>query len=127
MMHPLFHLITAQPQLVSDHAEAYADLIVEECARVATAWRRSALLNAIALCCLGVAAVLAGVAFMLWAVIPAASIEAPWALLAAPVLPVLLALWCLLASRASGGSMAFDNVRQQLKADMLMLREAGAA
>jgi hypothetical protein len=126
MLHPLLHLITSQPQLLSDHAQAYADLVAEELARAATAWRRRAVLNAIALCCMGVTAVLAGVAFMLWAVIPAANIEAPWALLVAPVLPALMAAWCMLVARPAGNDAAFDKLRQQLNADMLMLREAGA-
>jgi hypothetical protein len=94
---------------------------------VAAIWRRRAVLIVIASFCIGVAAVLAGVALMLWAVIPAHNIEAPWALLVAPALPALLAMWCLVASRAAGRDAAFEQLRQQWKADLHMLRETLAA
>lgn len=67
--HPLLHLLLTQPRLLADHVEAYAELVATEIGNVSVAWKRRALLNAVALCCLGVAAVLAGVALMLWAVL----------------------------------------------------------
>jgi hypothetical protein len=73
-----------------------------------------------------VATVLAGVALMLWAVIPAAQIEAPWALVAAPLLPALVALGCVLAARADSERQAFGNLKEQVQADLLMLRQVGA-
>lgn len=122
-MHPLLHLAARQPQWLAEHAEAYADLVADEIATASQAFGRRALLNAVALCSLGVAAVLAGVALMLWAVIPAADIQAPWALVLAPLLPVLVAAICLLASRQPGKGHAFDTLREQLKADFVLLRE----
>lgn len=127
MLHPLLHLIATQPQLLADHAEAYAELLAEEIDDLSATWKRRALLNAVALCSGGVAAVLAGVALMLWAVIPEADMRAPWALIAAPLLPGAVALGCVVAARARRGGPAFDNVRQQAAADMAMLREASAA
>lgn len=123
-MHPLLRLIATQPHLLADHAEAYAELLEAEVGQLSSAWKRRAVLNAVALCSLGVSAVLAGVALMLWAVIPAASIQAPWALVAAPLLPFGVAALCLLAARPQVGAGGFDKLRQQVKADMLMLREA---
>ena len=127
MMHPLLHLIATQPQLLADHAEAYADLVAEEIGDFSSTWKRRALLNAVALCSIGVAAVLAGVALMLWAVIPEAPIRAVWALIAAPLLPVAVALWCRIAARTQSGGTAFDRIRQQVTADRAMLREASAS
>jgi hypothetical protein len=127
MLHPLLHLVATQPQLLADHAEAYADLVASEIGLVSATWKRRAALSAVALCCLGVSAVLAGVALMLWAVIPPADIQAPWALLAAPALPLAAAAACLLAARSGGGASGFDKLRRQLHADITMLREAGAA
>jgi hypothetical protein len=126
MIHPLLHLLATRPQLMADHAEAYAGLFSAELADASALWRRRALLSAAALCFLGVAAVLGGVASMLWAVIPATQIHAPWALLAAPLLPACAALACLLAARADPGRGAFDQMRSQLKADFTMLREVRA-
>ena len=70
MIHPLFHLLVTQPNLLADHADAYAELVSAEIGTVSSAYKRKVLLNAVQLCCLTVAAILAGVAAMLWAVIP---------------------------------------------------------
>ena len=130
MMHPLLHLIATQPQLLADHAEAYGDMVAAEASAVAAAWKRRAMLNAVALCCLGVCAVLTGVALMLWAVTAAASIHSGWALIAAPLVPGVAALVCLMAARSpanSEDSGAFSKVKQQVRADLAMLREMSAA
>lgn len=126
MAHALLHLITTRPQLLVEHAQAYAELANADLDVVASAWKRQIRLAATALCAAAVALVLAGVALMLWAVIPAAQIEAPWALVAAPLVPALLALWCVLAARAEGARQAFGNLKEQMRADLLMLREVGA-
>lgn len=127
MIHPLLQLIATQPQLLADHAEAYAELMASEIGAVAAVWKRRAVLNAIALCCLAVAAILAGVALMLWAVIPAAQMQAPWALIAAPLPPAAAALWCLMAARLQGDGGALENLRRQFAADVEMLREVAAS
>lgn len=127
MIHPLFLLIATRPQLLADHAEAYAELVATEVAHVSAAWRRRTLLYAVALGCLAVAAVLAGVALMLWAVIPVATMQVPWALIVAPLLPIAVAVGCLLAVRSQGDASGFDNIRQQMKADLVMLREASTS
>ena len=128
MLHPLVRLIADRPQWFAEHAQAYAELVAAEVGAVSATWKRQAVLNSVALCGLAVAAVLAGVALMLWAVIPAAQIQAPWALLAAPSLPALLALGCLWAARRLGNpGGAFDSVRRQVQADLTLLREASAA
>ena len=124
MIHPLLLLIATKPQLLAEHAEAYAELMAAEIGDVSAAWKRRALLNAVALVALGVGTVLAGVALMLWAVTPAVNIQARWALMAAPLFPIVIALCCLLAARVRGHGRAFDNIRQQVKADLVMLREA---
>ncbi len=124
-MHPLLRLVATQPQLLVDHAEAYAELVAEEIGHVSSAWRLRILLYAVALCSVVVATVLAGVALMLWAIVPFSEMQAPWALVTAPLVPVVAAVGCLLAARqhTSGG---FDNLRRQVKADMGMLREVSA-
>lgn len=126
-MHPLFLLLATRPQLLADHAEAYAELVAVEVNRMSATWTRLALLNAMALCSLSVAMALAGVALMLWAVMPALPAQAPWVLIVLPLLPLAAAVGCLLAMQRDGQREAFDNLRQQLKADVLMLREVATA
>ncbi|MDE2093203.1 MAG: hypothetical protein KGL99_02680 [Burkholderiales bacterium] len=125
MKHPLLRLIATRPQLLADHAEAYAALIGDEVGATAAVWKRRALFGATALCLGGVAAVLGGVAFMLWAVMPAAGLHAPWALIAAPALPALIALGCGLEARRAQGA-AFAELRRQVGIDFSMLRQASA-
>jgi hypothetical protein len=126
MIHPLLRLVATQPQLLADHAEAYAGLVSEELGRAAAAWKLRVLLLAVALCLAGVAAVLAGVALMLWAVTPAANLQAGWALIAAPLVPAAVALICALAGKPLN-EPAFVDLKQQVAADLGMLREVSAA
>ena len=127
MLHPLLHLIATRPQLLAEHAEAYAELVAADVGAASAVWKQRAVLNAVALCCLGVAAVLAGVALMLWAVVPVADIHSPWALVATPLLPVAVAAGCLMAARERPGGSTFGNLRRQVRADIVMLREANAS
>ena len=126
-MHPLLHLAASQPQWLAEHAEAYADLVADEIGQASQGLRRRALLGALGLCSGVVAAALAGVALMLWAVVPADAIHAPWALIAAPLLPALATAGCLLANGAARRGAAFATLREQLKADFVLLREMAAA
>jgi cytochrome bd-type quinol oxidase subunit 2 len=123
-MHPLLALLATRPQLLVDHAQAYATLFNEEFDQACTSWQRRAMLQAVALCCLGVAAVLAGVALMLWAVSPELHIHAPWVLWAMPLLPSLAAATCLVMARGSTRKEVFANLTRQISADMAMLRAA---
>jgi len=125
-MNPLLALLATRPQLLLDHAQAYAALFNEEFALAAAAWRRRVLLQALALCCLGVAAVLAGVATMLWFTL-AAPASALWVLITIPVIPLLLVLVCLLLARQPLPAAAFANMSRQINADLAMLRAAGAS
>lgn len=125
MIHPLLRLVATRPDLLADHAEAYAGLLGEEVGRVATGWKRRIALQAVALCMAGVAVVLGGVALMLWAALPAASLQLPWALWAVPATPALLALVCVLVAHGPAND-GFALLKQQLAADLVMLRQVSA-
>lgn len=126
MIHPLLRLIATQPQLLADHAESYAELVGEELGKTTAVWKRRVLLNATALCLVGVAAVLGGVALMLWAALPQVSIHAPWALFAGPAVPGLIALWCAYEGQRETDDL-FKDLKQQIATDLVMLREVSAA
>ena len=126
-MHPLFQLIATRPQLLADHAEAYAALVAVEVPRISAAWQRSAVFNALALCALIAGLVLAGVALMLWATLPDAPMRAAWVLLAVPLLALSAALACAMAARSGDAGVAMNNLRLQIAADIALLRAAAAA
>jgi cytochrome c biogenesis factor len=125
MIHPLLRLITTEPHLLGDHVEAYADLVGDEVKRSGAAWSLRLGLYAAALCLVGVGLVLTGVAVMLWAALPPSGFQAPWVLVAVPVVTFVLAAGCVLFARRNPVESAFDNVKKQLSADMAMLREVG--
>lgn len=126
-IHPLFHLIATNPQLLADHVEAYAELVAAEVRGTTSVLKWQAILYSVALVCTGVAVVLAGVALMLWAVIPPADIHAPWALLAGPLIPLAAAVACLLVARTQVRKSSLESLREQFSADVSMLREVGTA
>ncbi|HZE91152.1 MAG TPA: hypothetical protein VE029_05500, partial [Rhizobacter sp.] len=76
--------------------------------------------------CVGVAAVLAGVALMLWAVTPGLSSQAGWMLAAAPAVPLCVALVAGLLAQRPSAEKAFASVQAQMDADMRMLNEVSA-
>ena len=126
MIHPLLRLIATQPHLLVDHAEAYAELASEEFSKTASLWKWRVVLSVVALFLIGVAAILGGVALMLWAVIPSTSMQAPWALLAGPLIPAVIAAGCLIKARQQPPS-SFDALKKQIRADLLMVREVSNA
>ena len=71
--------------------------------------------------------VFTGVAIMLWAVVPTDSMNVPWLLLVVPVVPLVAGVVCLMRAKAHPDADAFQTVKEQLSADMAMLREVSAA
>ena len=125
-MHPLLALLATRPQLLIDHAQAYAALVNDDFDQAFTAWRRRAVLQTATMVCLAVAVVLAGVALMMWAVNPQLQLYASWVLCATPLIPLLVAFVCMVKARNSNRQDAFANLSRQLSADLVMLRAAGS-
>ena len=126
-MHPLLHLIAIRPQLLAGHAQAYADLVATEWPRARSAWRRQALLKVLAWLSLTSAVLLGGMALMLWAVLPLASMPTPWLLIVVPLLPATVGAACLVAARHAREGQLLDILGQQLSADLAMLQATGLA
>lgn len=127
MLYSLLQLITTQPHLLAEHVEAYAELVLAEIISMTAIWKRQVMLNYVAVFCMGVAAILAGVALMLWAVTPIENISAPWALVAPPIVSVIIATGCLIGARSKRTVNTGSNLRQQIKADMAMLLDMSAS
>jgi len=128
MIHPLFRLIASEPQMLADHVEAYSELVAEEVGAAAAQWKRRVALHTLSLCCMVVAIVLVGVALMLWAAIPVDGMNAPWALIVTPAIPLVLALWSRMAAKApAADEHGFKAIREQLAADAAMLRSVSAS
>lgn len=126
MLHPIFHLVATQPELLGQHAQAYGELVSAELSAQAGVWSRRALLAAVALCLLCVFLVLVGVALMLWAtLVPEPRLA--WVLVAVPSVPGVGALVCYLLARRrdAADAQSFAELRSQMQADLALLRELG--
>ena len=119
---PLLRLVAAQPHLLLNHLEAYAALVGEEAGTASAALQRRVLLNAASLVLLTVGAILSGAALMLWAVVSTPPGGMSWVLLAVPAVPIAAALACL--ALRTPAAPAFSNLREQIAADLQMLRDA---
>jgi peptidoglycan/LPS O-acetylase OafA/YrhL len=125
-MHPLLKLAATQPQLLADHAQAYAELLAAELPRTALRWKRQALLKALALVGLLASLLLGGMALLLWAALPGLSMPQPWLLIVVPLLPAAGAIVCLVAASARAEGPAPGSLQQQFSADLAMLRDVSA-
>lgn len=125
-MHMLLKLLLAHPQSLADHALAYGDLMAAEFGDASSTLLRRMLVGGAGLLCLLVATLLAGVALLLCAVNTAAQIQAPWALIVVPLVPLLASVACLVWVRAQQALTPLVRLRSQVRADLDMLRESGA-
>lgn len=125
MMHPLFRLLVSEPQMLADHAEAYAQLVSEEVSAVAAQMKRRVLMQVVSLAGLVLGVFFALVALMLWAAVP--ELRAPWVLVAVPGVLLAAGIVCyLLAKQPAEESRGMKALREQLAADAEMLRSVGA-
>lgn len=131
MLHPLLALAAARPQLLAEHASAWAELLSTQAGPAWAHWQRWRLLQLLAGSCLILGVLLAGMALMLWAVVPNTPwlpSERAWALLVVPALPLLAGLACALAARQQGRTNfwgADGTLGRQLQADLSLLRQFG--
>lgn len=123
MLHPLVRLVASRPELLGEHVSAYADLFAQELASASALMMRRLTLRLAGGACLAVAAVLAGVAVLLWASLP--TLALPWALALVPAVPAALGLWIIMVGEAAGTQALFAGLRRQLEADAALMRSAG--
>jgi hypothetical protein len=120
MLHPLLRLALARPDLLADHASAYAELAAASAREVLADWQMRllgwALLGAGLLLCLA----FGGVALMLHGAV--ASPPTPWLLWAVPMAPALLALFGAWLARSRGPATRANGVAAQFASDLALLR-----
>lgn len=127
MRHPLIQLLATRPELLAEHARAYAELLALSMEQTGRAWLGRALLAGGVLCGLGLGTVLAGVSLLLWANSTGAPPQAPWLMWLVPGVPLAVALVCAEEFWRQGRSSALDPVRAQVQADLALWRQASSA
>ena len=126
-MHPLLQLLMRRPDLLAEHAEAYAELTGLEIRNLVTDGYRRVLWSAAGLCCATASMVLAGVALLMVLALPETRDVAGWTLLLPPGLPLLGALAAYQRLRARQQPTAFATLREQLHADWQLLQKVKAS
>jgi uncharacterized membrane protein YqjE len=126
MLHPVFRLAAAQPQLLAEHAAAYAELLAEEIALSGTHFKQRIALQMVGMVCLAIALILGGVALVVWAALPEQSLRLPWVLIATPFTPAVLGGLVLWRANSLSAPPAFTALRAQLAADAELLRGSEA-
>lgn len=123
MLHPLVRLIASRPELLAEHLSAYSDLFAQELASASALTTRRLALQLVGGACLAVAAMLAGVAVLLWVSLP--TLAVPWALALVPAVPGALGVWIVFIGDTAGTESSFAGLRRQLAADAALMRSAG--
>jgi uncharacterized membrane protein YqjE len=124
-MQRFLKLLITQPDLLVEHVAAYAELASADLKMASQARMHRVLWSAAFFCCVTAAAVLAGVALMLWIATPEGVIRTPWVLVATPLAPLIAVIVCMRKLKSAESIPAFAKVREQLAADLQMLQEAG--
>ena len=111
------------------HADQFHAIGGTELAVQTQTLKRRTLWVALAVCFLGVAAVLAGVATLLWALLVPALQPVPWIVILVPLVPFVLAAVCVLLAHKPWAAQdaAFAELRRQVQADIELLRSMDAA
>lgn len=123
-MHPLLTLLATRPDLLADHAQAYAALAAQEFGMARASWRTQTVVQTVGLFSLSAAVMLAGVALMLWATTAPQQIRVVWLLWLTPLLPLACGLACLGWAHQHADATPFAELRKQFSADMTTLRAA---
>lgn len=121
-MHPAFKTLVSQPELLAEHAGAYAQLAAAEAGDVAAGLRVKAALGAAAAACGALGLSLAGTALLLLAVVPLSDMPAPWALALAPGVPLVGAVGLWWAQRRRVLDLGMTTLRGQIELDRALWR-----
>jgi uncharacterized membrane protein YqjE len=121
MIHPVFRLAAAQPMLLAAHVGAYAGLVSEELHTSAAALQRRLLWQLGGALSLAVAAVLAGVALLVWVSLAPGVQPARWLFVVTPLLPAALGLAACWRAQVHRNGEPLARLRAQLTEDAALL------
>jgi peptidoglycan/LPS O-acetylase OafA/YrhL len=122
MVHPIFTVLIAKPELVMEHVAGYASLMRDEASSVGRGVAMRAVAWGVTLFSLLVFLILAGVAVMLAAI----EDHFHWAFVLVPALALALAVIGFGIARKPLPEKAFSELKAQLDADAKALRAIGA-
>ena len=122
MVHPIFTVLVAKPELLMEHVAGYASLMRDEASSVGRQVAMRAVAWGVTLFALLVFLILGGVAIMLAAV----QEQFSWAFVLVPAFALLLAVVGFTVARKPLPEKAFGELKAQLDVDAKALRAIGA-
>jgi hypothetical protein len=125
-LHSLWRLAAGQPQLLAAHAAGYAALMRDEGAVLLQQVLLRGRLQALVFGGAVAGVVLAGVALMLWAVLPQPTPLATAVLFGVPLGPLAVSAWALYTARHLEPLRLWVALQRQLAADRALLQCAMA-
>lgn len=124
MLSVIFKLMVTQPKAMLIHANNYADLLVDALRQAFQTWRLVLLLHALSLACLGLSLVCTVVSVLLWGALPVLNPTNAWVLVALPVLLFVAGLVLHQQAKRYSDMPFFIDVQEQLRLDLLAIRQA---
>ncbi len=122
-MHPLLKLAASQPQLLADHAQAYAALAAEEAKNFSAAWLQRVVYFLAAGVLMLIGLIFVGVALLLAAATAPDQRPAEWALWVVPLAPMVLGALCFAMANAKAMHSPFATLKAQVQADKSLLAD----
>lgn len=122
--HPVFRTLLSQPDLLLEHAGAYAQLAGAEMGEAGQRLKWRGLLGAGAVLALLFSLLLGSAALLAVCVVPLEQMPWPWGLVLVPALPALVGLACLFAYRRTARALDFPLLREQWATDRQILATA---
>lgn len=127
MLPPLLKAVAREPELLLEHASAYAELAGAEAAVFGRGVKRRAVVSVVGVLAAAAALGLAGIAVLLVAAVPLAQMPHPELLWIVPGIPALIAVLAVAAWIAEPGEAPFDSLRRQIAHDAAWLGGAGSS
>lgn len=127
MMRPILQLMATEPELLTDHLQSYAELLGEEVGTFQGQFKRHWIMFAVLALLATVTLILGGVALMLWLITPHAQLQqlqVPWALWLVPLGMAVLCAAIAVIMKQEQRTPGFQVLRQQIAADLAMLKQA---
>lgn len=115
--HPALRQLLRRPELLAEHLGAYGERAAADAQALAAALQSRLLLQGAALGCALLGLGLGGMALLLAAVLPLATMPAPWALAAVPALPLAVAAALWLRQRRHAPALDFPALRERWQED----------
>lgn len=122
MLHPIFSTVLGHPDLVAEHLANYAALVREESSQAGRGIAGRIIAAVLAVATVTLALGLIGVAVLLG--VMHGSFH--WVLVAVPGVALVLAGICAWLAARPFPAYGFDDLREQVHADLTALHEAGA-